>query len=356
MKVSILGAGAVGSMLGGLLQCDSPDLSVLLVGRGEHGRKMCERQSVTIDGPWGSRVVPIKVTSDITEIADSNIVLLTVKSQDTEQAARSAQPYWTTAVVVSIQNGINRSTLARYVKPEQLVMAVTASNMNLVEPGRVSLQLGGATLLGPVQDDDRQAVDIADLFSRITSAPLPFVASANSLGAQYQKLAINALGYASCLSASNFISEAICCAEWRLAIGLPLLRECRQLLTVANVQLQRIPGTPSLSQLELLMNSMNIPIVGPGVAVAARRLFDRKPIVFSLLQDLRRCKPTEVDYINGEFVRIANSLPQGAPMNAMVVGMVHELERRNDRSCLSRDEVIRRFQRLQRPLAASIRF
>jgi 2-dehydropantoate 2-reductase len=354
MKVSILGAGAVGSMLGGLLQSDSPDLRVLLIGRGEHGRKMCERQSVIIDGPWGSRVVPIQATSDVTEIADSSIVLLTVKSQDTELAARSAQPYWTNAVVVSIQNGINRSTLARYVKPEQLIMAVTASNMNLVEPGRVSLQLCGATVLGPAQDDDRKAVEIAaDLFARIGSAPLPFVANANSLGAQYQKLAINALGYASCLSASNFISEAICFADWRSAVGLPLLRECRQLLNIANVRLQRIPGTPSLSQLELLMNSMNIPVVGSAVAVAARRLFDRKPIVFSLLQDLRRCKPTEVDYINGEFVRLANSLRQCAPINATVVDMVHELERRNDRSCFSRDEVIRRFQSLQRPLVVA---
>jgi 2-dehydropantoate 2-reductase len=312
---------------------------------------MCERQSVVLDGPWGSRVVPIKVTSDASEIADSSVVLLTVKSQDTEQAARSAEAYWTNAVVISIQNGINHPTLARYVKPEQLVMAVTASNMAVVEPGRVSLQLGGTTLFGPVRDDNRKAVKIAsNLLERINSAPLPFVANANLTGAQYQKLAINALGYASCLSASNFISEAICCTKWRSVVGLPLLRECRHLLNIANVQLRCIPGTPSLSQLASLMNSMNVPVVGPAVALAARRKFDRKPIVFSLLQDLRRRKSTEVDYINGEFVRLANSLGQSAPMNATVVNLVHELERRKDGSCFTRDEVIQRFQSLETPL------
>ena len=72
-----------------------------------------------------------------------------MKSHASEQAARAAAPYWTDATVVSIQNGINERLLARHANLRQLVMGMTATNIAIVEPGRVSLQLGGATILGP---------------------------------------------------------------------------------------------------------------------------------------------------------------------------------------------------------------
>jgi ketopantoate reductase len=107
MKISVLGAGAAGSLLGGLLQHDAPDLEVALIVRGEHGRVIQERGSVILRGPWGTWEVPIRSSFEPSAIADSQFVLVTVKSQDTEAAARSAKSYWDGATVVSIQNGIN---------------------------------------------------------------------------------------------------------------------------------------------------------------------------------------------------------------------------------------------------------
>ena len=100
---------------------------------------------------------------------------------------------------------------------------------------------------------------------------------------------------------------------------------------------------PSLPRLERLMRLMNAPVVGPAIAFGARRLFNRRPIVFSLQQDLERRKPTEVDYVNGEIVRLAGPLGTTAPANERVVHLVRELERRGDGTFFSRDEVIRRF-------------
>jgi 2-dehydropantoate 2-reductase len=181
------------------------------------------------------------------------------------------------------------------------------------------------------------------LFDRIRCASLRFLQHPNAVGIRYNKLAINALGYASCLSASNFITEALAHRPWRQAVGLPIVRECERVFARAGITLQRIPGVPNLPKLERLMRWMNAPLVGPAIAAGARRLFDRKPIVFSLLQDLRRRKPTEVDYVNGEIVRLAASVGETAPVNASVVELVRELEERGDGSFFSRDEVIRRF-------------
>ena len=124
-------------------------------------------------------------------------------------------------------------------------------------------------------------------------------------------------------------------------MGLPIVRECRRVFAAAGVALERIPGVPNLPRLERVMRLMNAPIVGPAIALGARRLFNRRPIIFSLQQDLQRGKPTEVDYVNGEIVRLAEFARQLAPANELVVRLVRELEQRGDGTFLAREEVIR---------------
>jgi 2-dehydropantoate 2-reductase len=362
MKVSVLGAGAVGSMFGALLKRDAPDIDVTLIVRGEHGRAIHERQTVVIDGPWGTNSVPVRASFDPADVAGSDFVFITVKSQATEEAVSAAAPYCASATVVSIQNGMNERMLARYVDARRLVMGMTATNMAVVEPGRVSLQLGGATVLGPPaseagtagsQSERERVVAAAKLLRRIRCTELQFDAHSNAVGMRYNKLAINALGYASSLSASNFITEALCHPEWRSAVGRPIIAECQRVLAATGISLESIPGVPSLKRLGRLTRLMSWPVVGAGICFGARRRFNRKPIVFSLRQDLARGKPTEVEYVNGEIVRLAESVGIAAPMNSEIVRMVHELERRGAGCFFSRDEVIRRMERVLSALVES---
>jgi 2-dehydropantoate 2-reductase len=347
MKVSVLGAGAIGSMFGGLLRHFAPDVEVMLIGRGDHGRVLSQRQAVRLDGPWGTYDVPIRASFDPADVDGSELVFVCVKSQATEEAARSAAPHWSQATVVSIQNGINDRFLEPFVRRENLVMGVTATNFAVSEPGRVSLQLGGATIVGaPGQFPLHGRVTaVAELLQRIRCPDLEFHAHSNLLGMRYNKLAVNALGYASCLSASNFISEALTYRPWRDAIGRPIIDECHRVFERAGIRLEQIPGVPSLPRLEKIMRLMNWPVLGAAIQRRARRKFDRKPIVFSLLQDLRRGKPTEVEFINGEIARLAAANGLSAPMNSEVVRAVHELESRGPGSFFTRDEVIGRFRR-----------
>lgn len=353
MKVSVLGAGAIGSMIGGLLASDAPDVEVVLIARGEHGRRITERGAISLDGPWGRRDVRIAASDDPAAVRDSQFVLVTTKSQDTEAAAETASPHWGDATIVSIQNGINDTRLARFVEPRRLVMGMTATNIALVEPGRASLQLGGATIVGPPANVGAEpgmaaSVAAAKLLSQIRAPGLRFLAHPNAAGVRYNKLAINALGYASCLSRSNFITEALAHRPWRDAVGLPIVGECQRVFRGAGITLQRIPRVPNLPRLERLMRRMNAPVLGPMIAFGARRLFNRKPIIFSLQQDLERRKPTEVEFVNGEIVRLSESIGQAAPVNRQIVQLVRELERRGDATFFSREDLIERFASFDR--------
>jgi 2-dehydropantoate 2-reductase len=186
------------------------------------------------------------------------------------------------------------------------------------------------------------------LLQRIRSPGLQFLSHANMLGMRYNKLAVNALGYASCLSASNFISEALTYRPWRTAVGRPIVAECRRIYRAARIRLQAIPGVPSLPRLERIMRLMDWPALGAVIELVARRRFDRKPIVFSLLQDLRRGHATEVEHINGEIARLAGTIGLPAPINAEVVRAVHELEARGAGVFFAREDVISRFRNLAR--------
>jgi 2-dehydropantoate 2-reductase len=348
MKVSVLGAGAVGSMFGALLKRDAPDIDVTLIVRGQHGRAIHGRQAVIVEGPWGERSVPVRASFDGADIAGSDIVFVTVKSHASEDAAREAAPYWADATIVAIQNGINERLLARHSDLRQLVMGMTATNIAILAPGRVSLQLGGATILGPPlgHATSERVTAATDVLRRIRCPQLQFDSSPNISGMRYNKLAINALGYASCLSASNFITEALCHSPWRDAVALPIIAECRRVFAHARIPVQAIPGVPGLRRIGRLTRMMSWPMIGRGIRYGARRKFNRKPIMFSLRQDLERGKPTEVEHINGEIARLAATVGLAAPMNAEVVRMVHELEQRGAGSFFTRDEVIQRFKRV----------
>ena len=76
MKVSVLGAGAIGSMLGGLLARDATDVEVVLIARGEHGRVLAERGTIILDTPAGRDEVPVASSSDVAAIAGSQFVLV----------------------------------------------------------------------------------------------------------------------------------------------------------------------------------------------------------------------------------------------------------------------------------------
>ncbi len=358
MKISVLGAGAIGSMLGGLIKHHAPDMDVLLIMRGEHGEAVARRGTVGLDGPWGHFDVPVTVSQNVADIAGSDFVLLTVKSQATLEAIQSAAPSLGNATVISIQNGINDDTLLAHLPAARLVMGMTATNMAILEPGSVSLQLGGATVVGPFADGSnaRAAKAAADLLRK---TGLEIDEHANVLGVRYNKLAINALGYASCLSDSNFITEAVCDKPWRQNIGLPIVNECVMAFQKAGIEMAKIPGRPGVEQLRGNLRLMNQPVIGAVVAWVARRIYNKKPIVFSLGQDLRRRKTTEVDYINGAIVGLAESNGLAAPYNAKVVELVHELEdhHRHDprsKTFFRRDEVIDRFQEIASPLARTV--
>ncbi len=344
MKVTVLGAGALGTMVGGLIQRFHPEIDVLLIARGQHARQMQSTGGALLLGSWGRWHVPVAVSSDVKDVAGSDCVLVAVKSQHTESVMSAAERHLGEAIVLSLQNGISQRTLSRFVRADRLLVGMTAANIAMVAPGEVSLQRRGATVLGGVSPAV-PASRVAAVAQLLNSSTMRAGSSPEILGVQYNKILMNTVGYASVLSGADFIREAVLDRRWRAAIGLPILAEGLNVLRRAGVALGRTAGISDVLRFRRLLMLLNLRPLETAVrfAVAAAR---SHPIIYSVFQDLLRGRTTEIEYVNGEIVRLADAVGIEAPYNAEVVRGIQELECRGDGSFYTQDQMIARFESL----------
>ena len=115
MRIVVLGAGGIGGTIGARLHQGGYD--VALIARGAHGEAVRAR-GLTFAAPDERRTLHLRVYADPAEVTwtPDDVVVLAVKSQDTERAARALVAAAGPGVpVVAAQNGVaNERTLARW--------------------------------------------------------------------------------------------------------------------------------------------------------------------------------------------------------------------------------------------------
>jgi 2-dehydropantoate 2-reductase len=176
MRFVVIGAGAIGGVVGGRLAQSGHD--VVLVARGEHGAEI-QRSGLRIDSPSGSRTVNLAVVDRPSHIAytSDDVVLLAVKSQDTVDALDDLALAADSSVpVVCLQNGVNneREALRRFTD----VYGVTVMCPTLhLEPGRVvaySAPIAGVLDIGRYPHGvDNTAIAVANAFASSTFSSIP---------------------------------------------------------------------------------------------------------------------------------------------------------------------------------------
>ena len=150
----MLGAGAIGAYVGAALARGGAD--VTLIARGDHLRAMAEH-GVRVHSPRGDFDAHPAATSELTAIADADVVVLGVKAYSRPALApRIGELLRPDAVVVAAQNGIPwwyfqrhdgplegrivesvdpGGVVSRAIRPEQVVGCVVYSSTEIAAPG-----------------------------------------------------------------------------------------------------------------------------------------------------------------------------------------------------------------------------
>ena len=70
----------------------------------------------------------------------------------------------------------------------------------------------------------------------------------------------------------------------------------------------------------------------------------KEPLYGSILQSIKRGKSSEIDYLNGEFLKLADAAGLNAPLNKRLVEMVHQVEK--DKMFYSKDILMSKVKEL----------
>jgi len=123
-NVAVMGAGAVGCYFGAMLA--RAGVQVRLIGRPALVDAVT-REGLRFEGTGFSARLPVSATTDPDGVAGASLVLFSVKSPDTEAAARAIAPHLAPgAVVLGLQNGVDNFERLRAHIANVVVPAVAA--------------------------------------------------------------------------------------------------------------------------------------------------------------------------------------------------------------------------------------
>ncbi|HEU5104154.1 MAG TPA: 2-dehydropantoate 2-reductase [Roseiflexaceae bacterium] len=312
MKIGIIGAGALGSLIGFYL---SEQADVWLLSRRPEQVEAINRDGLRreLDGAETTR--HLRASADPSVIGRCDLVVVLVKSYQTAWAAEQARLLIGTEglglmtesedparspIVVTLQNGLgNRELLAAALGPDRVGQGVTALGATLLGPGRVREAGQGVTVFGAAPHQPA-LMALAELF-RACGLPAEIVDDLESL--IWGKLVVNA--------------------------GINALTA---LLRVPNGALVENPDARALVASAVAEAAAVARALG--IALPYDDPLERTQTVAratkanhsSMLQDVLRGSPTEIDAINGAIEREGRRLGIPTPINSMLAALVRALE------------------------------
>jgi 2-dehydropantoate 2-reductase len=341
MRIAVIGAGAVGSVLGSLLWRAGED--VVLVGRAAHVAAI-RAAGLSVEGVAGG----FKATPHAEErlSARPELALLTVKTQDIATALRDNAAFLQGVPILVLQNGLRGEELAATVVPAgQLVSGVVALHAQYLVAGHVVLLQSEGLLIG--RPDGRND-EVVDRVRAVLDKAVPTTVTTNMRGARWTKLIVNLSSVLPALCDASF--KQIYKDPFLRGLAVGLMREGIAVAERAGIRLEPIPGTSV--PLMKLVASLPTALAGAMAARKAARLETHWPLKGSTWQSVARGQPTEIDYLNGEVVRLGSELGVSTPLNALVVALMQRVT--SARRYLTVREIEQAYREVQaRPLKAA---
>jgi 2-dehydropantoate 2-reductase len=247
-------------------------------------------------------------------LRQADIILLCVKSTGTEAAAREIGRHAKGgAVVISLQNGVtNADTLRKRLPRQSVIQGMIPYNVVRLGPGRWH-----RATWGDITFEDEEVTRM--LAERIGDRPGRLRLSRDMKSVAWGKLIFNLNNAINALSGMTILEE-LGQRDFRRVFAAAII-ETLNLLDKAGIEpakigkvgprlLPHVIGSPDFIFKKLFLKVQKIDPKGRG----------------SMADDFAADRPTEIDYLNGEVVRLAESLGLHAPVNAAIVDLVKQAE------------------------------
>lgn len=303
MKICMLGAGAMGGSIGGVLKESGAD--VYLLDNWEEHVDTIMKHGLKIREDNSERIVKVSATTDCRDIGPVDLIVIMVKCFHTKEAIENARPIiGDKTTVLSLQNGLgSEDVISDILGKDRVLRGSTFVGGVLIGPGEVMIgRKGKLTFMGELDGNISERVNrIGKLFDQ---AGLKTIISDNIYGILWKKLLVNvAVGPLSAIT--------------RLPHGG--MSEVNEVMECATEAVTEALAVAKANGVEL---SVNDPkeiwhVATDGLAYGHKA---------SVLQDIEKGSKTEIDYINGIIVKLGAKYKVPTPVNKTLVAGVKGIE------------------------------
>jgi 2-dehydropantoate 2-reductase len=321
-RIGIIGAGAIGSVVGGLLTRAGHD--VTLIDQWPEHIEAIKKHGLRLSGTCGDHIIAMKAlhlheAQSLREPFD--VAFISVKSYDTEWATHLGVSYLKQpdGVVVDFQNGINDERVAAIAGKDRTLGCVITISAGMYEPGHAMRTDTGSLGFKIGEHDDRDTPRARALVT-VMNDVAPTKLTTNLWGERWSKLTVNCM--ANPLSGLSGLGSAEVRTEpktRRIAVHIAaevirVGRACGyEVEPIYSIAAQRFVDAAAGRGLADVENDM---------AADAKSRAGGRP---SMLQDVMKRRRTEVEHLNGYVVEQGRRVGVKTPFNETVVETIRRL-------------------------------
>jgi 2-dehydropantoate 2-reductase len=317
LKVAILGAGSVGCFVGGAWK--AAGLPVTLIGRERIGADIAAHGLTLSDqSGWRTRLPPEEVdfATKPAALGKADVIALCVKSDGTEEAAKEiARHAKKGALVISLQNGVSNVELLESILGKRgftVVQGMVPFNIAYLGSGRFHKGVAGELVVADVPATRALA-------GQVGKGPAQLRLEQDMAPLAWGKLLINLNNAVNALSGRTLI-EQLKERDYRRIVAASIV-EALDVLAAAGIEPAQIGPVPP----KLLPHAIAAPnLVFNNVFLRVQKIDAHARS--SMADDLAAGRRTEIDWLNGEVVKLGRKLGRKTPVNAALVALVKQAE------------------------------
>ena len=319
MRIAIYGAGSLGTVLGAYLAKNGVPAD--LVNHNSAHVKALKENGAHITGTVDF-TVPVSALLPEEMTGKYDIIFLMTKQLNNREVVSFLKEYLAEdGLIVTLQNGIPENTVAEIVGPEHTVGVVVEWGATLSAPGEstltsapdsLSFHMGG---MSGIREEQLQRVK--DVLEKMC----PVEIEANLPGARWSKLLINATFSGLGTVIGGTFGDVTADPRSR-EIAVRCMKEVIDVGHAAGVEFAPVQGK-NITALFYYANPVKKAVAKLILPVAMKKHAAIEP---SMLQDLKKHKPCEIDAINGVVCEKGSLEGIPTPLNDRIVKIIHEIQ------------------------------
>lgn len=309
MKIAVIGAGAMGSLFGGLLSENDNEVTLIDVAKAHI--EAINKNGLYLDTEEGARFikVPARYANEISEKPD--LIIIFTKTIYSKSALDSAKHLiGENTYIMTLQNGLgNAELIEKYVPKNRIIVGMTNFPSDLVGPGKIRSHGKGIVVAMSADKQDHQI--LREVEKSFNSAGLNCEITPKAFIHIWEKVAFNA-AINTLTAVTRLRIGDVSTTEQGYALAFEIAKE---VINVANET-----GVKA-----------DIEAVNGNLEMAFEQHKNHMP---SMMQDMIAKRQTEIDSINGAVINEAEVVGIDVPVTRVMYSLIKLIQQKYDEQIL----------------------